>query len=223
MARKVKRYGRANVSPQRSGQTQLIQKSPRFRSAMNQLVADRRAPKFRSLHELQLTTGHSPFRISTGTGGRPIQRHYTCELMTRNNRESQAVLRVRPDSALLPAAARKKKKKKPSQPLRKPVRKLDFSFFSCSKTQIEPRNSPPCRKLPDLLCSSLCCPPAALVVGANFGHFWNFPSISADLLPQLVAPALLAGFWFLIVLSVSTEIECSVYASEVSKFMVMPV
>ncbi|GKV33931.1 hypothetical protein SLEP1_g42367 [Rubroshorea leprosula] len=29
-------------------------------------------------------------------------------------------------------------------------------------------------------------------------------------LPQIVAPALLAGFWFPIVLSVSIEIECSV-------------
>ncbi|GKU88640.1 hypothetical protein SLEP1_g2877 [Rubroshorea leprosula] len=34
MARKIKRYGRPNVSPKRSGQIRLIQKIPRFRSSL---------------------------------------------------------------------------------------------------------------------------------------------------------------------------------------------
>ncbi|GKU99309.1 hypothetical protein SLEP1_g12176 [Rubroshorea leprosula] len=67
----------------------------------------------------------------------------------------------------------REKKKRGTQPcLGKLVRKLGiFPFLSCSRTLLEPRNFPPCRKLPDLLCSSLCCPPAALVCGGELLRF----------------------------------------------------
>ncbi|GKV08472.1 hypothetical protein SLEP1_g20094 [Rubroshorea leprosula] len=53
---------------------------------------------------------------------------------------------------------------------------------------MEARNFPPCKKLPDLLCSSLCCPPAALVVGANSGHFPT-RELSLQLAAGLFPPA----------------------------------
>ncbi|GKV41965.1 hypothetical protein SLEP1_g49430 [Rubroshorea leprosula] len=48
------------------------------------------------------------------------------------------------------------------------------------------------------------------------GDFWAFFSLAAGLSPP-AAPVLAGELWFLIVLSVSTEIECSVYVSEEAK------
>ncbi|GKV18299.1 hypothetical protein SLEP1_g28700 [Rubroshorea leprosula] len=42
-----------------------------------------------------------------------------------------------------------------------------LAFFSCSRTRLEPRNSPPAGKSG----SALLCPPATLVVGAKFFKF----------------------------------------------------
>ncbi|GKV48603.1 hypothetical protein SLEP1_g55400 [Rubroshorea leprosula] len=66
---------------------------------------------------------------------------------------------------------KKKEKKKPSHALRKLVIKLDFSLLFLSKNLIwNPEISP----LQEAFGSALLfcpCPPAALVVGANSGHF----------------------------------------------------
>ncbi|GKV10842.1 hypothetical protein SLEP1_g22153 [Rubroshorea leprosula] len=46
-----------------------------------------------------------------------------------------------------------------------------FPSFLVLEPDLEPRNLPPCRKLSDLLCSSLCCPSAALVCGGKLLGF----------------------------------------------------
>ncbi|GKV50660.1 hypothetical protein SLEP1_g57359 [Rubroshorea leprosula] len=66
MARKVKRYGRASVSPQRSGQRRLIQKSPKIQIGQDSgraNVSPQRSGQIVtrfiwSLHEGQLVQGH---------------------------------------------------------------------------------------------------------------------------------------------------------------------
>ncbi|GKV05436.1 hypothetical protein SLEP1_g17451 [Rubroshorea leprosula] len=78
-----------------------------------------------------------------------------------------------------------------------------FPYFLVQEPDLEPRNSPPCRKLPDLLCPSSPVRRLLLLVGCDLLRFWNFPSMPPAL-PQIAAPPLLAGFWFPIVLSVST-------------------
>ncbi|GKV05549.1 hypothetical protein SLEP1_g17548 [Rubroshorea leprosula] len=68
-----------------------------------------------------------------------------------------------------PEREKKRNPAKPTAPLGKLVRKLDFSFFSCSRTQIESRNFPhPSAEFG----SALLCPVAALAsCGCKFLEF----------------------------------------------------
>ncbi|GKV40593.1 hypothetical protein SLEP1_g48213 [Rubroshorea leprosula] len=72
--------------------------------------------------------------------------------------------------------------------------------FSPSSLVLEPRNSPPPAGKSG---SALLCPPAALIVGANSGHFWisrELPLHCRRLLP-LPSPVLQLEIPVLIVLS----------------------
>ncbi|GKU88848.1 hypothetical protein SLEP1_g3064 [Rubroshorea leprosula] len=65
-------------------------------------------------------------------------------------------------------------KKRGTQPcLGKLVKKLgDFSFLLALEPELEPRNSPPCRKLSDLLCPSSPVRRLFLLVGCDLLRFW---------------------------------------------------
>ncbi|GKV15324.1 hypothetical protein SLEP1_g26121 [Rubroshorea leprosula] len=64
----------------------------------------------------------------------------------------------------------------------------------------------PITRRPDLPCSALSFLRLLLIVG----DFWAYFSLAAGLLPPAMSGFCNCKFWFLIVLSVSTEIECSV-------------
>ncbi|GLT89152.1 hypothetical protein SLE2022_071500 [Rubroshorea leprosula] len=76
MARKAKRYGRANVSPQRSGQIRLIQKSPRSRSAKTQVGPYTVTPARHCKHTYQIVTRmtYSPDRLNRDNSSTSVAR-----------------------------------------------------------------------------------------------------------------------------------------------------
>ncbi|GKU88879.1 hypothetical protein SLEP1_g3093 [Rubroshorea leprosula] len=112
-------------------------------------------------------------------------------------------------SALLDPPCSRTKETQPC--LEETGRELDFSLLFLSKNLIwNPEISPPARSF--RICSAF---PSAVrrlqLVGANCLDFLPviLPCTCRRLLPQ-PSSVLLAKFWFLIVLSVSIEIECSV-------------
>ncbi|GKV49160.1 hypothetical protein SLEP1_g55926 [Rubroshorea leprosula] len=85
-------------------------------------------------------------------------------------------------------------KKRGTQPcLGKLVRKLGFwPSFLVQEPDLEPRNLPPLLEKPDLPCSALSFRRLLLIVGDFWAFFRIFPSMPPAL-PQIAAPALLAG------------------------------
>ncbi|GKV11475.1 hypothetical protein SLEP1_g22732 [Rubroshorea leprosula] len=97
-----------------------------------------------------------------------------------------------------------------------------LAFFSCSKTQIEPRNSPPCWKI-QICFGSVCW--LLLLWGRNSSNSVSvsFPLYYRRLLSQTAARFCLLNYGSRSFCQLALRSSFWFYVSEVSKFMVMPV